>query len=220
MKKNRIAIFCVFCLFYLFLHSIGYSSDKNQDEWEKNDKIYRLGYILGVIRGVDIALLNILPGIFFDCTPEMLKIMTLLQQQGDDSKRAAMVGYTALSLQREFHLNFGRANMGQIHDEIQKIYSDPRTKNWSIDRVILMAKGRLGDGWTEKDLDEVIAREITGETIRKEIKSRASGRMTPSERDSLWKKPIILERAVKKNKEVLEILIRELLEIETDLKKD
>ena len=40
---------------------------------------------------------------------------------------------------------------------IDKVYSDPRVKTWEIDDVMPLVMGRLKEGWTEKDLDEVIA---------------------------------------------------------------
>jgi hypothetical protein len=40
---------------------------------------------------------------------------------------------------------------------IDKIYSDPRTRQREIREIIILARGRLKEGWTERDLDAVIA---------------------------------------------------------------
>ena len=37
------------------------------------------------------------------------------------------------------------------------MYSDPRVKHWDIVDIMPLVRGRLKEGWTEKDLDEVIA---------------------------------------------------------------
>ena len=48
----------------------------------------------------------------------------------------------------------------QIIETISNIYSDPRVKTWDISEVMPLVRGRLKGGWTEKDLDEVIAYKI------------------------------------------------------------
>jgi hypothetical protein len=47
--------------------------------------------------------------------------------------------------------------LGQILGTISKIYSDPRVKKWEITRIMPIVYGRLSKGWTEREVDEVIA---------------------------------------------------------------
>jgi hypothetical protein len=47
--------------------------------------------------------------------------------------------------------------IGQTIDTIDKIYSDPRVKTMDIAKVMSFVSGRLIGGWTENELDAVIA---------------------------------------------------------------
>jgi|SRR5271157_5796481 len=51
----------------------------------------------------------------------------------------------------------GGVTIGQIRDTIDKIYSDARVKTMDIAEIMPLVSGRLIQGWTEKELDEVIA---------------------------------------------------------------
>jgi hypothetical protein len=66
----------------------------------------------------------------------------------------------ASGFQKESGLEFSGLTLGQVVDTIDKVYSDPRVKNWEIYTIMPLVRGRLKEGWTEKDLDEVIAYQI------------------------------------------------------------
>lgn len=51
----------------------------------------------------------------------------------------------------------GGVTIGQIIDIIDKIYSDARVTTMDITEVMPFVSGRLIKGWTESELDEVIA---------------------------------------------------------------
>lgn len=48
----------------------------------------------------------------------------------------------------------------QIIDTIDNVYSDPRVKTWEIFEIMPLVRGRLKEGWTEKELDEVISYKV------------------------------------------------------------
>jgi translation initiation factor 2 beta subunit (eIF-2beta)/eIF-5 len=51
----------------------------------------------------------------------------------------------------------GGVTLGQVTDTIDKIYSDARVMDMDISKIMPLVSGRLIQGWTEKELDEVIA---------------------------------------------------------------
>jgi hypothetical protein len=51
----------------------------------------------------------------------------------------------------------GGVTIRQIIDTVDKIYADPRVKTMDITEVMSFVSGRLIQGWTEKELDEVVA---------------------------------------------------------------
>ena len=78
---------------------------------------------------------------------------------------------------------FGGVTIGQVVDTVSKIYSDPRVKNMDITDIMPFVSGRLIQGWTEKELDEVIAIDIKlkqceAKGIMKECASERGERMS------------------------------------------
>ena len=51
----------------------------------------------------------------------------------------------------------GGVTSEQVSDTIDKIYSDARVIDMDIEKIMPLVIGRLIQGWTEKELDEVIA---------------------------------------------------------------
>ncbi|MDD4874245.1 MAG: hypothetical protein PHE15_04650 [Dehalococcoidales bacterium] len=51
----------------------------------------------------------------------------------------------------------GGVTIGQIIDTIDKIYSDPRVTTMDISAIMPFVSGRLIQGWSEKELDEITA---------------------------------------------------------------
>ena len=60
-------------------------------------------------------------------------------------------------ISKENGLEVEDLTLNQIVDTIDKMYSDPRVKTWEIREIMPLVTGRLKEGWTERDLDEVIA---------------------------------------------------------------
>ena len=76
---------------------------------------------------------------------------------------------------REEGVLFGGVTIGQIVGTINLIYSDPRTKTMEIIDIMPFVSGRLIQGWTKKELDEVIA--ITIQIKRCEIENGLIGKV-------------------------------------------
>ena len=51
----------------------------------------------------------------------------------------------------------GGVTLGQVTDTIDKIYSDARVMDMDTAKIMPLVSGRLIQGWTKKELDEVIA---------------------------------------------------------------
>lgn len=58
----------------------------------------------------------------------------------------------------------------QVVDTIDRIYLDPRVQGWDLTEIMPLVRGRLQDGLTSKDLDEVISYEIKIKEIEKKLK--------------------------------------------------
>jgi hypothetical protein len=58
-----------------------------------------------------------------------------------------------------------------IIETINQAYSDPRVRDWEITGIMPMVRGRLIEGWTLNDLDEVISYRIRMKEIDKKLES-------------------------------------------------
>lgn len=58
---------------------------------------------------------------------------------------------------KEQGILLGGVTTRQIIDTINIIYSDPRVKTMDINKIMPLVSGRLIQGWTNRELDEVIA---------------------------------------------------------------
>ena len=80
----------------------------------------------------------------------------------------------------EFYRNagvlIGGVTIRQVIDTINIIYSDPRVNMMDITEIMPLVTGRLTQGWTLKELDEVIALMVRLDRCEKEEKAR--GRFT------------------------------------------
>ncbi|GEM_PF-5138384 len=82
----------------------------------------------------------------------------------------------------------------QIVEAIDKIYSDPRVKTWEIFDVMPLVRGRLKGGWTEKDLDDVIAYKIKSREIYKKKIVDIGKNTSEAERNEMRKEIIALKK--------------------------
>jgi hypothetical protein len=111
----------------------------NGYEWAKWNNLMKVGFVMGWIRAVDTTLVPfVFPG-FRGIRIDADTIRNLMEQKG---------------------LDIDNLTFGQIVDGVDQLYSDPRVKLWNIEEIMPILRGRLKGGWTEKDVDEVIAYHI------------------------------------------------------------
>jgi len=71
-------------------------------------------------------------------------------------------------------------NTDQVANCIDQIYSDPRVKHWKIRKIMPIVRGRLKEGWTLRDIDEVISYRIRESGLVEKLKSK---NLSDEERD-------------------------------------
>ena len=74
-------------------------------------------------------------------------------------------------LERVRGLKFEGINYEQIIQVIDQIYSDPRVKQWQFEEIMPIVRGRLKEGWTEKDVDEVIGYQLKAKRLFEAMKT-------------------------------------------------
>ena len=71
---------------------------------------------------------------------------------------------------KRYGADLSEFSIDQVVKTIDKIYEDQRVKKWGIQDIMELVGGRLREGWTEKDLDEVIGYSIKLRDVLKECK--------------------------------------------------
>ena len=117
-------------------------------QWEKAPESWKLGFVAGWMMGGESV--RRLPGVLSDSENKLSEGVRLCPRW----KRIAE-GFS-----KERGLELHDIPFIQVINMIGKIYSDPRVKHWSIVEIMPLVRGRLKEGWTDKDLDEVIAYHI------------------------------------------------------------
>jgi hypothetical protein len=150
MKKG---ILLVICLLLLSPLSISESSEDwvvDGYKWSKMPRMWKFGYIEGWLESGRVVMQ--LPSEFFEYFIRKDHYQKYENIGGNLVFNRIIHHFLKL---RGFELYFLTAD--QTVDMIDKIYSDPRTEQWEIRGVMPLARGMLKEGWTEKDLNEVIA---------------------------------------------------------------
>ena len=151
MKKTLLVIICLLLLYPL---SIGESSEDwivDGYKWAKMPRSWKVGFIDGWLEGGRVVLQQ-LEGDFYHYFIMKGHYQEYKNIGGSLTFNRLVQRFLK---QRGFELYF--LSIGQIVDMIDKIYSDPRTRQREIREIIILARGRLKEGWTERDLDAVIA---------------------------------------------------------------
>ena len=138
-KKIIVALGICFLLSSLAIGNASGQERLNSYEWSKKDDWFKMGFISGWFMGIEIVLgeLN---------SSQKVDYYKLKSGELNRDQMEKNVGHFT-----------GSMTTGQILGMIDKIYSDPRTKNWEIWRIMPLVRGRLIEGWTERDLDEAIS---------------------------------------------------------------
>jgi len=162
-------------------------------EWGVLPKEWKMGYVAGWVMA------GVCGEIFIDSLHENLN--KALEEQGiklEESDKNGMLtrfGFFKKQFTSEHFMKYwgiveADFTIGQVIETIDQVYSDPRVKKWKLDNILPMVRGRLKDGWTLKDLDEVISYRIKTTEIDKKLKSP---NLSEKEKKALRKEKIELE---------------------------
>lgn len=146
MKKKLLLVFCLYFLLYPL--SIGNAGEKwsfDGYDWVKWTNSIKVAFLRGWSVGGVVAA----KWVYVDTA--------FAKMNFEDLDKYKKIGEGVLK-RRGFE--FDDLTYRQVVDTIDKIYSDPRVKTWEIQEIMPLVRGRLKEGWTEKDLDEVIAYNI------------------------------------------------------------
>jgi hypothetical protein len=155
MKKNLLIAFVFIILLYPL--SNGSSEEKKYYvldgyEWAKMSGLEKLGFVKGWLQA-DGAIFHAMSGLYLDpFRPERMKN----PDKFTDCLVSKCWDIVLKAMQAE-GLGLEDFTLGQILGTISKIYSDPRVKKWEITKIMPIVYGRLSKGWTEREVDEVIA---------------------------------------------------------------
>jgi len=167
MKKKLLLVFCL--CFLLLPLSLGNAEEGLKLDgylWPNMPKLWRLGFVKGWTYGSGIAI----DGIPFFVTAFNEKII-------DRERYVKLIkGFG----KEKGLLELDELSSAQIISTIDKIYSNPKVKQWEIHEVMPLVRGRLKEGWTERDLDDVIAYLIKEKELLKKAENYKS--MGESER--------------------------------------
>ena len=148
------ALFVIVCLLMLLPLSIGQSAEKSVVdgyEWNIWNRSEKTGFAMGWVTSGKLLDHGLLVFILHIRSEEWRKGLRKLEPAFPPPQNIVN------SFLKEKGLDLSGVTFGQVVDVIDKVYSDPRVKTWEIDDVMPLVMGRLKEGWTEKDLDEVIA---------------------------------------------------------------
>ncbi len=178
MKKTLLIALCFFFLLYPLLN--GYSEQKERYgfglkcyEFASMGMFQKLGYVQGWSDGGVVAfdaISNAVSDIEFDAIWNK-------KPTSIDSKKHLEIAMGAL---KEKGIDFDYVSAVQIAETTDKICSDPRVKHWWMNEVMPIVRGRLKEGWTDKDVDEVIAYHIKRNELNRRVKNLTPNKILSS----------------------------------------
>ena len=143
---KKILLVSLIC-FFLFLQSNCDAAERtsiNGYEWQKYSNGMKIGFVNGWIVCGGAAYNNLIIDLGKDSKDFNKSIDDVNRQMEVFKDEGILIGGVTLTL-------------GQVTDTIDKIYSDARVMDMDIVKIMPLVSGRLIQGWTEKELDEVIA---------------------------------------------------------------
>lgn len=180
----KMALFTIICLLLLCPPSIGHSEERIKvdgykwNEWGKSGdlgKSLKIGFVVGWAECSSLVIGNI---------PDYITYATILGIITEEKLKTHQKIVEAFS--KEKGLELWGVTPGQVVDMIDKVYSDPRVKTWEISDIMPLVRGRLREGWTEKDLDEVIAYVIKEREFYKKYGNSKNGSEAEKYRKESW----------------------------------
>ena len=141
--KNLQGIICL-VLFFLFANQ-AWAAEKlsiNGYEWQTWSGLEKIGFVQGwVVCGKEAA----------------DNLMIWSGKDSEDFYKSQEDAKRQFDVFKDEGILIGGVTIRQIIDTIDKIYSDARVKTMDIAEVMPLVNGRLIQGWTENELDQVIA---------------------------------------------------------------
>lgn len=114
-------------------------------QWDRGTELWKVGFVTGWIIGGERV--RGLSGVIYESENQLSERVRLWPKWE--------------RLAEGFSKQAGLELLGipfiQIVRMVDKVYSDPRVKHWYIADIMPLVRGRLKEGWTERDLDQVIA---------------------------------------------------------------
>ena len=187
MKKVLLGIICLLLLFPLSIGNSAEGGKVDGYDWAQMSRERKLGFVMGWIKGGEVMTGEIPFAYitYFFFPKHSRKVITTGIPSYPTIKEIAEGAST------EMGIELYDLAIGQIVDVIDKVFSDPRVKTWEIHEVMPLVRGRLKEGWTEKDLDGVIAYMIKEKDRLKKWVNFDS--LSQSEREKLEKETRQLE---------------------------
>jgi hypothetical protein len=117
--------------------------------WSSFNSSQKIGFVMGWVSASNWVI------------PKFLVALTGDKELLDQLSRfGPIMGRINERFQKTEGIDFKGVTYIQIAEVVDQIYSDPRVKQWEIGEIMPIARGRLKEGWTEKDVDEVIAHQL------------------------------------------------------------
>jgi len=141
---KKILVISILCLIFFFRANCNAAEGLsiNGYEWQKWSNTSKIAFVKGwVVCGKEATdNLIIYPG-----------------KNGEDFNKSIDDVNRQTEVFKDEGVFIGGVTLGQVRDTIDKIYSDARVMDLDIAKIMPLVSGRLIQGWTEKELDEVIA---------------------------------------------------------------
>lgn len=143
---KRIVFILVLCL---VIQGAGIAKAIDGSTWTNFNSSQKIGFVMGWVSASNWVI------------PKFLVALTRDKELLDQLSRfGPLMGQMNERFQKTEGIDFKGVTYIQIAEVVDQIYSDPRVKQWEIGEIMPIARGRLKEGWTEKDVDEVIAYQL------------------------------------------------------------
>lgn len=187
MKKKFLLVFCLCFLLLPLSGNAGEGWKLDGYEWAEKPIIWKLGFTHGWVMA-GLAMFSEMQFIHVPMGMNFISSKEYRTATEDERKKIERIIFKVSKIPqgvlkgKGFELS--SLTVGQVIDTIDKIYSDSRVKTWEIFEIMPLVRGRLKEGWTEKDLDEVIAYKIKYYALTEKMKNYESRKVSESEE---WK---------------------------------
>jgi len=143
---KRILLILVLCL---VIQGAGIAEAIDGFTWTNLSSSQKVGFVMGWVSASNWVI------------PRFLVALTGDKELFEQISRfGPQMGRINERFQKTEGIDFKGVTYIQIAEVVDQIYGDARVKQWEIGEIMPIARGRLKEGWTEKDVDEVIAYQL------------------------------------------------------------